>query len=367
MQRIDVRELHAALQSLARLPLLAAFRYQQNAAASPLLTLDIRRFADAGVIAAVADRAEATTLVTTEGRALTEIKLHVNNRAQPFMKVALPPGASLISVDVAGASAKPVTGSDGTRVPLLRPGFRPAGGYAVSFVYLNAATAFARKGEIAMTLPRMDLPVSLMEWEVFVPSQYSAKAIGGDVIDARLAEIATAPQASPIASHANVDKGRVTISPMPSGRSRQNVVTTYDSSGAVLPGVTVNVQADGRRINVVTDANGRATLPRLPGTTATLTAQLMGFETMTATLPLDGQSRLVEMRMDVGVLSETIRLMAESPPIEQPSQNVINLQQRASGVLPIRIDVPRAGTSHRFAKPLVIDQETTVRLQYKRK
>ncbi len=50
-----------------------------------------------------------------------------------------------------------------------------------------------------------------------------------------------------------------------------------------------------------------------------------------------------------------------------PSQNIINLQQRTTGVLPVRIDVPRAGTSHQFIKPLVVDQETTVKLRYKRR
>jgi hypothetical protein len=33
MQRIDVRELNGALQSLARLPMLSAFRYQRTAGA----------------------------------------------------------------------------------------------------------------------------------------------------------------------------------------------------------------------------------------------------------------------------------------------------------------------------------------------
>jgi hypothetical protein len=36
-------------------------------------------------------------------------------------------------------------------------------------------------------------------------------------------------------------------------------------------------------------------------------------------------------------------------------------------VLPVRIDVPRAGTSHRFLKPLVIDEETVVSFRYKRR
>jgi hypothetical protein len=51
----------------------------------------------------------------------------------------------------------------------------------------------------------------------------------------------------------------------------------------------------------------------------------------------------------------------------EPSQNVVNLQRRTAGVLPIRIDVPRAGTSHQFVKPLVVNQEAAVVLRYNRR
>src|SRR5262245_7473315 len=183
LHRTDVRELNAALQSLARWPILSAFRYQRTAIAPAALTLDVKRFADAGVLAAVADHAVATTLVTSEGRALTEIALQVQNRAQPFLRVALPAGATMVSVDVAGQPAKPVTGTDGTRVPLLRPGFRPNGTYRVAFVYLHAGTPFLRKGDMQMTLPRMDIPVGIVEWELFVPELYSVRATDGNVID----------------------------------------------------------------------------------------------------------------------------------------------------------------------------------------
>ena len=183
MHRTDVRELNTALQSLARLPILSAFRYQRTAAAPAALTMDVKRFADAGVLAAVADRAVATTLVTSEGRVLTEIALQVQNRAQPFLKVALPAGATIVSVEVAGETAKPMTGADGTRVPLLRPGFRPNGSYRVAFVYLHAGTPFLRKGDMQMTLPKMDIPVGIVEWELFVPERYSVRATDGNVID----------------------------------------------------------------------------------------------------------------------------------------------------------------------------------------
>ena len=49
-----------------------------------------------------------------------------------------------------------------------------------------------------------------------------------------------------------------------------------------------------------------------------------------------------------------------------PSANVQSLQRRAAGVLPVRIQVPRAGSSHRFVKPLVVDEETVVSFRYRR-
>jgi hypothetical protein len=46
---------------------------------------------------------------------------------------------------------------------------------------------------------------------------------------------------------------------------------------------------------------------------------------------------------------------------------VVNLQRRAAGVLPIRVDVPRAGNSYRFVRPLVLDEETKMTFKYKSK
>src|SRR4029453_13838846 len=90
LRRMDVRETVPAIASIARQSLLAAFRYQRTSETAPLLALDVKRFQDAPVLAAVAERAVATTLVTSEGRALTEVTLWIRNRAQPFLRVALP-------------------------------------------------------------------------------------------------------------------------------------------------------------------------------------------------------------------------------------------------------------------------------------
>ena len=166
---MDVKETNPYLRSLAHFPPQAAFRYHRQPNEAPSLVLSWVRFPDSSVLAAVAESAEITTMVTTEGRSLTEIKLSVKNQAQPFLKLTLPAGATILTADVAGEKVKPVQGSDGNRVPLLRPGFRPAGAYTVSFVFLHSGTAFAKKGSSEIALPSMDLPINMLQWEVFLP------------------------------------------------------------------------------------------------------------------------------------------------------------------------------------------------------
>src|SRR5262249_53177132 len=125
-------------------------------------------------------------LVTSEGRSLTEVTLTVKNQAQAFMKVTLPSGATILSADVAGEKVKPGQAPDGTHVPLLRANFRPTGPYAVSFVFMHSGTPFAKKGGSEISLPSIDIPISVMQWEVFLPEQYKVKDFGGDAIAAKL-------------------------------------------------------------------------------------------------------------------------------------------------------------------------------------
>ena len=370
MHRIDVRELNQALQSLSRLPILSAFRYQRSAVPAGL-ALDAKRFTDAGVLAAFADFAVATTLVTAEGRALTEVLLQVQNRAQAFLRVTLPPGASIVSADVAGEAAKPVLGADGTRVPLLRPGFRPKGPYTVSFVYLNAGTPFARKGDMSMRLPKMDMPVGIVEWEVFVPDSYSVRAVDGNVIERSAMDREL--RVGRVESSRYGASGGVVMPPAANALPGQIRGRTTDRGGAALAGVTIMLDAGGSSQTAITRSDGTFVLSGVPSGPLTVTAQLAGFALASRSFVFDQQPRQLDFTMSVGQVAETVTVTGESPKVAeaqkqlQPSQNVISLQRRAAGVLPIRIDVPRAGTSHQFVKPLVVDQETVVNFRYKRR
>jgi len=155
----------------------------------------------------------------------------------------------------------------------------------------------------------------------------------------------------------------------------------------VLPGVTIELGVDEFRRSTTTDSSGTYVLSGVPDGKVTMTATLTGFETQRRQLSFDQRPVQVDFRLLGGSVTETVTVSGKTPQtattfdvadslkkseesaqrLVEPSQNVINLQRRAAGVLPVRIDVPRAGTSHRFVRPLVVDQETVVALRYKRR
>jgi hypothetical protein len=415
LKRMDLKEINPYLRSLARFPLQAAFRYHRQPTEIPTLALEWTRFPDSTVLAAVAEHAVVTTLVTVEGRTLTEVKLTVKNQAQPFLKVALPAGATIVSADVAGEKVKPVQGPDGNRVPLLRPGFRPNGPYEVSFVFMHSGAPFAKKGGSELALPSMDVPISLLEWELFLPEQYKVKDFGGDAIAASLlppamvenpreyisGAFAYAPGIFGTPQSEGVDQLSLFVPAAPSDRMQPGQIggIVVDQSGAVISGAQVKVTSleNGATSTTTTDSSGHwVMVAGMPSGRIKIEAQASGFMTSIYSNTPYNPNRPVQYSIPLRVASamETVEVTAAPPTVEtstttlhgkrkdrdkerdekkaealqnSASSNVLNLQKRVAGVLPVRVDVPRAGNSYRFARALVLDEETKVTFSYKTK
>jgi hypothetical protein len=188
-----------------------------------------------------------------------------------------------------------------------------------------------------------------------------------------------------------------------------------DETGSVVPNVEVALanEATGQTRAVTSDDKGRFTIPSVPPGSYTLTAHLQGFKHWKTThLRVGhGDALAVAVKLVVGDKVETITVVADRDLIEtssgargalitpdgieagtagtsgggeglslkfwkwgrkerlaEPSSsNVAILQQRAQGILPVRVDVPRTGRSLNFVRPLVLDEETSLTLRYKRR
>ena len=405
LKRMDVKETSPYLRALAHYPPQAAFRFHRQPSEVPSLALAWTRFPDSSVLAAVVEDAVVTTMVTSEGKSLTEIKLTIKNQAQPFLKVALPAGASILSAEVGGEKVKPVQGSDGSRVPLLRPGFRPTGSYEVSFVFMHSGAPFAKKGGSELSLPGMDVPISLLHWEVFLPERYQVKDFGGDVIAAGLLPApfreggVMSGQGGPV--RAGIGGGIVAGTGagtfvFAGGRLEAKLPgqvggVVVDPSGAAVPGaqVTVTNTERGVTMNAVSDAEGHWVVSNFPAGHAKIQVDANGFKTLVQQMNYDSARPAEYLNtLNLGTVSETIEVNAQAVPMNgrdydrlqqfgglekntrkqaanAASTNVLNLQRRMAGVLPVAIDVPRTGTSFQFARALVLDEETKVTFSYK--
>jgi len=425
LKRLDIKEINPYLRALSRYSLEAAFRYHRQPDESPTLALDWTRFPDASVLAAVAERAVVTTLVTSEGKSLTEIKLTVKNQAQPFLKLDLPAGVNILSAEVAGEKVKPVQGADGSRVPLLRTGFRPAGAYTVSFVFLHSGSPFAKKGDAGLSLPKMDIPISILEWEVFLPEQYKVKEFGGDALAAaywpssleRLSGqdsfgsgtgfgygVGATAGAGVVDGNFQAGAG-ITGLPV-NGRNVASLMTlspgialapnqlggvVIDPNGSFIPSAVVELKnlSTNATWSASTSSDGRWLLPNVPSGSYQLSAHSPGFQTMRSTISYDASNpSAYQIGLNIASTNQTIEATAEGPSINTsmvqlgggnknknapppapppPSANVYNLQQRVAGVLPVAVDIPRAGASYRFLRPLVLNEETKLSFTYKSK
>jgi hypothetical protein len=360
LKRMDLKEVNAYLRTLARHPLHAAFRYHRQPSEPPSLALTWNRFPDSSVLAAGAELAEITTLITSEGRSLTEVKLFVKNQAQPFLKVGLPSGASIVTAEVAGQTVKPVQGADGMRVPLLRTGFRPAGLYPVSFVIMHAGAPFAKKGDSELGLPKMDIPISFMKWEVFLPEKYKVRDFLGDAIATnRLPP--TLPM--PVSISSTLSSTMAQSGGAPGGMNANEVRW---NAGVQTPShINPDAIEEFKVILSPADAEYGRGGPQIIMNSRTGSSQFGGG------INFNGSGMNVnDARWNAGVNTQGVTKSAKGnmPATNtEASANVVNLQRRVAGVLPIRVDVPRAGASYSFIRPLVLDEETKVTFRYKSK
>jgi hypothetical protein len=238
------------------------------------------------------------------------------------------------------------------------------------------------------------------------------KDFGGNVIAANLVPAAFSEEAAINAERAR-DSGtsnyRVAANPGQMG----GYVT--DPSGAVVPNarITVTNIVNGSAQTALTDGQGHWLLGGMGSGIFKAKVEMPGFRTTILNLNYDAnQPSMYNFSLNVASVAETVEVTASAPQIDiesgtnafhgnawtystngsaggsvggpisgrditslatlssgvanqNASINVMNLQKRVAGVLPVAVDVPRTGTSFSFVRPLVLDEETKVTFSYK--
>ncbi len=158
-----------------------------------------------------------------------------------------------------------------------------------------------------------------------------------------------------------------------------------DPSGAAIQNAQVVIQnlATNAMWSAETTEQGSWLASGLPSGAYRITASAQGFNATQLNVSYDSlHPKAYRVALNVGNVSETVTVTGvatmlstqmstltsvDKKPPPQASANVFNFQQRVAGVLPIAVDVPRAGTSYRFVRPLIVNEETKLSFTYKTK
>src|SRR5258708_3180448 len=255
---------------------------------------------------------------------------------------------------------------------------------------MHSGSPFAKKGGSEISLPGMDIPIDLLQWEIFLPQQFKVKDFTGDAISSDLVPTAFQPNMGADQmqeAQLSINAANYKVESVVSGQLG-GIVT--DQSGAIIPNARVTVTSDlGYKMTAVTNGAGFWQLSNVPSGMLKIQADSTNFKTTVQNALYDpSRPALVNLVLQVGGMLETVEVTAatsltydnrDAQRLEReaqkqaqaaqnaPSSNVINLQRRVAGVLPVAIDVPHAGTAFHFVRPLVVDEETKISFTYRSK
>jgi Carboxypeptidase regulatory-like domain len=112
-----------------------------------------------------------------------------------------------------------------------------------------------------------------------------------------------------------------------------------DSSGAVLPGVTVTLSSPEAlgQFTGVTDSQGAYRVTNLPPATYDVRAELSGFQTVIRKAPVRLNAVTeVDFTLSVGAVSETVTVTAESPIVDPERAGLsVNINNQALTNVPV--------------------------------
>jgi len=173
----DLGEMVANRQS----PALVAFRARSGEAGRERsLSVNVARYDQQAVLMANIEEARYQVLMSADGKELVQARYAVRNNQRNFVKVTLPPGATVWSVTLAGRPVRPGQSPDGSLLPLEKSrGGDDAPAFAVEILYLAKAATWNDKGQQKVTLPALDLPISRTGLLLYYPPLFKVSAEPG--------------------------------------------------------------------------------------------------------------------------------------------------------------------------------------------
>jgi len=144
-------------------PSMIAFRLRPLSGSEPRsLAVTVVRFIPQAVLIANVEEARYRALASEDGGLLVEARFAVRNNQRSFLKVTMPPEATVWSAKVGGRPIRPGVAERGAVLLPLEKGRsgEETPTFVVEMIYLQRIPGWIDKGVAQLALPALDLPVS---------------------------------------------------------------------------------------------------------------------------------------------------------------------------------------------------------------
>ena len=163
-------------------PSTAAFRLRPLAGNDPRsLNVAVKRYTPQAVLVANVEEARYRMLAAEDGLCLVEAHYAVRNNQRGFLKITLPPRATIWSASVAGKPVRPGVAEGDAILIALEKGRagEDAPTFVVRLTYLQMAERWVDKADVRLSLPALDLPISRTGVEVHYSPRFRAGLLPG--------------------------------------------------------------------------------------------------------------------------------------------------------------------------------------------
>jgi len=341
--KIDVSELPAQLNRIAlryasAYPLYLAYKFL-----SPIyiLTLQVTKHNDVEVLIAAIDECVTKVTVVPEGKLIYSVRMTVRNTEKQYIRFETvnkkKENITIWSALVGGNSVKPAKDDkDQVMIPLLkRSGTALAEtGFDVELSYMSEISALQRRGIIEILLPRVDIPISLYKVSIFFPTTFKFRNFGGNI------------EKIDFFSNSNsvINFGAVA----PSGPAYGQAMPTQMQ---MQPQMQMQIQQRGR---------GRQAAAPIARTNV---------RRRRADAPMQRRNEEDEREMELAtsVIGDDRDSVSSDGEGDAPSELKVTDETTASGVIPIKVDVPISGEETRFERIIVRSEDLFITAHYLKK
>lgn len=178
---IDVRELPSAILESSVTPIVRAFRYSGERGEA---TIALARHPEKSLAPGGVDVLRATSVLTADGRVMTDLTFTLRNNLQQYLALELAAGEEVRSAVLDGDPIKPSRDEKGrVLVPLKRS--KHDGGtlkpFRVQLVYESGVDSLGWFGRRELILPKVEAPIASLNWSVLVPGRMWSTEMETDV------------------------------------------------------------------------------------------------------------------------------------------------------------------------------------------